>query len=161
MSLDEPTDVRFTTLEQYVRDLAVAASTATANPRRARRTQRRRRRLRIVKGAVQLDGEGVPLDGTAEAEARRLAFDDDTHTVTLDGVPHKVSDPKAYEVYKTICRRDGATITKREIGGKVKRVAGAKAIPKLIAALPAAVRRTVRSGPAGYWHDLPAAEKSR
>jgi hypothetical protein len=83
MSLDEPTDVRFTTLEQYVRDQAAAAFTAggtagatePVTPRRAGRPPRRRCRLRIVrKKKVQLDGADVPLDGTAEAKVDVLRY---------------------------------------------------------------------------------------
>jgi hypothetical protein len=85
----------------------------------------------------------------------RLAFDDETLTVTLDGRKHKVDDPKAYHVYKAIARRDTSAITKTQVQSKVKGVAGQKTIPALIKSLPLALKQTVKVDTRGYWHELP------
>jgi hypothetical protein len=98
------------------------------------------------------------LDATRPPDPRepaRLAFDDDTFTVTLDGTPHRVDNPKTYAVYKAIVTRETATITKAAIRGKVTGVKGQKTIPGLIEGLPRALRKTVRRSTKGYWHELP------
>jgi hypothetical protein len=92
----------------------------------------------------------------AAEPSERLAFDDDTHIVTLDGTPHHVANPKAYAVYQAIVERDDATITKGGIQARVKGVAGQKTIPNLIDALPRPVRQTVKQDTTGFWHELPA-----
>jgi hypothetical protein len=97
---------------------------------------------------------------TSEEPKQRLVFDDHTHTVTLDGTPHKVDDPKAYAVYKAICRRgDAPTITKAQIRVQVKGVGGQKTIPNLIDTLPLALHQTVKRNTNGYWHELPKSPK--
>lgn len=78
----------------------------------------------------------------------RTSFDDDTRTVTLDGARFEVEDPKGYAVYRAIVERPNAFATKAEIGRAVKGVAGQKTIPRLVRALPEALRRTVRPPPA-------------
>jgi hypothetical protein len=85
----------------------------------------------------------------------RLTFDDNTLTVTLDGTPHRIKDPKAYAVFKTICARDTSTITKMQIRVRVKGVAGRKTIPHLIGTLPPTLQQTVKVGTRGYWTELP------
>jgi hypothetical protein len=86
---------------------------------------------------------------------KRLTFDDDTHTVTLDGTAHRIDNPKAYAVYKAIVQRETPTIRKAEISDKVKGVSGKKTIPSLIDTLPPALRKTVKRDTTGYWHELP------
>jgi hypothetical protein len=93
--------------------------------------------------------------GAGPVPETRLSFDDDTLTVTLDGTPHKVEDPKAYEVFKVIVGRESATITKMVIRSRVRGVSGQKTIPNLLKTLPRTLRNTVRVSTRGYWHQLP------
>jgi hypothetical protein len=102
------------------------------------------------------DAAATILAGAPPPQLDRLTFDDDTLTVTLDGTRYKVDNPKAYEVYKVIVRRDdNSPITKPKIRAKVKQVAGQKTIPNLLDTLPPALRRTVRVDTRGYWRELP------
>jgi hypothetical protein len=88
---------------------------------------------------------------------RRLAFDDHTFTVFLDGTPYLVADPKAYEVYQTIASCAPRTITRAGIQGKVKATRGKKTVRGLIDTLPPPLRDTVKSGSHGYHIVLPPA----
>jgi hypothetical protein len=101
------------------------------------------------------------LERLAVDPPARLAFDDDTLTVTLDGTPHRVLEPRAYAVYKAIVRRQGPTITKAEIRAKIKGLSGQKTIPGLIKILPEPLRKTVSNCNKGYHTVLPGKKKSR
>jgi hypothetical protein len=106
------------------------------------------------------------LDGATSGLAAppRLVFDDAAHTVTLDGVPHQVQEPKAYAVYKVIAQppADMPYIPKAKIRSLVRGVAGQKTIPRLIKTLPNSLRTTVRpcSG-RGYCVALPRLNKEK
>jgi hypothetical protein len=118
----------------------------------------------VVRGA-----KAVPIlmtdDQVAQAlaESRRqqprpspgLAFDDARLTVTLDGAPHEVLNPKAYHVYKAIVTRTVPKITGDSIRKRVPGVNGQKTIRSLIDGLPKALRLTVKSDTHGYWFRLP------
>jgi hypothetical protein len=93
-------------------------------------------------------------DGRPSA-ATRLTLDDLALAVTLNGVKHRVADPRAYAVYKAIAEKDAPTITKNRIRTKVKGVRGQKTIPRLIASLPPALQQTVKWDTNGYWIVLP------
>jgi hypothetical protein len=96
----------------------------------------------------------APPVAPAAGPPQRLAFDDDTHTVTLDGTPYEIADPQAYAVYKAIVGRDGCTITKAQIRARVKGVEGQKTISRLIKTLPLALQQTVKRSTKGYWHEF-------
>jgi hypothetical protein len=103
--------------------------------------------------ALRLEGALENHDAAA-SPPERLVFDDHTHTVTLDGKEYHIANPKAYAVYKAIVQRADATITKRDIRGKVQGVAGKRTVPSLLKTLPPALRKTIRCGPTGYCHVL-------
>jgi hypothetical protein len=91
----------------------------------------------------------------------RLSFDHQTQTVTLDGVPHKVADPKAFAVYSVIANACPQPVTQAVIRSKVKGCRGDKKVRQLIDSLPGPLRATVSSGPNGYWLDLSVPPRRR
>jgi hypothetical protein len=112
--------------------------------------------LRLITALKEVAAQLPLLDlGAGPPPETRLAFDDATLTVALDGTRHRVEDPRAYAVYKAIAKRDAPTITKIGIQAKVRGVKGQKTIPGLIDALPPALRQTVNRDTTGYWIVLP------
>jgi hypothetical protein len=103
---------------------------------------------------AEVEALAAAARGLAGTSAR-LVFDDATLTITLDGVGHRIEDPKAYEVFKAIAERDAPTINKTGIRKEVKGVNGQKTIPRLIADLPPALRQVVKCNTTGYWIVLP------
>jgi hypothetical protein len=85
----------------------------------------------------------------------RLKFDPLTLVITLDGKEHPVKEPKAFSIYKALADVVPEVLTKEDIGGMVKGVSGDKTIPRLIAKLPEALRKTVKPTTAGYSLLLP------
>jgi hypothetical protein len=94
-----------------------------------------------------------------DRRSERLHFDSPTQTITLDGFPHHIDDPKAFAVYKAIADACPLPITKRKIQGQVPGCRGVKTIPLLLARLPRPLKDTVRSGVNGYWLDLAPKQK--
>jgi hypothetical protein len=90
----------------------------------------------------------------SEATSKRLILDPETLTATLDGIPHKVNNPKAFAVYQVIVEAGPQPVTKGDIRLRVKGVRGVKKIPQLLMSLPAALEQTVSSSVNGYYIDL-------
>jgi hypothetical protein len=90
----------------------------------------------------------------------RLAFDDNTLTVTLDGRSSPISDPQAYRVYKTIADYGSpGPITKASIATRVPGTRGRKTIPKLLKSLPSHLKKTVHTTTRGFSLKLPPIKK--
>jgi hypothetical protein len=88
---------------------------------------------------------------------KRLSFNKLTWTVTLDGKPEQIQDPKAFAVYKAIADKKGGIITKAEIRGLVPGTRGQKTIRTLLDSLPRRLRSTVKTlCGRGYALQLPA-----
>jgi RNase P subunit RPR2 len=85
----------------------------------------------------------------------RLGFDDETQTVVLDGVSRPCPNPRCYFLYKAIADRKGKEVNSTALRSEVKGTGGDKTIRKLLDTLPRALRSTVKSGPLGYWLNLP------
>ena len=98
--------------------------------------------------------EEAPPKSRRAAQPERLCFDYLTQTVTLDGTPHKIEDPKAFAVYQAIADACPQPVTKAAIQGRVPGCRGEKKVPGLLKSLPTLLQDTVRSGPNGYWLDL-------
>jgi hypothetical protein len=90
----------------------------------------------------------------AEPGKERLHFDPQTQTVTLDGNPYKIEDPKAFAVYRKIARSCPQPLTQKMLQKSVRGCRGDKKIRQLLDSLPKPLRLTVPSGPNGYWLDL-------
>jgi hypothetical protein len=88
------------------------------------------------------------------SEAERLRFDVQTLTVTLDNKPFKISNPKAFSVYKAIADSRPNPITRASIQSRVPGCRGEKTIRRLLNTLQEPLRECVQSGPAGYWLEL-------
>jgi hypothetical protein len=84
----------------------------------------------------------------------RLHFDPQTQTITLDGTPYKIADPKAFDVYKEIANSCPVPLTQAKLQERVAGCRGDKKIRQLLNGLPKQLRDTVPSGPNGYWLDL-------
>jgi hypothetical protein len=93
-------------------------------------------------------------DHSTDGKPNRLTFQDLTKTISLDGITHKVEDPKAYEVYKEIVKAGTRPITKAAIARIVPGCRGRKKIPSLLRTLPDPVRDTVCTTRNGYHLDL-------
>jgi hypothetical protein len=91
----------------------------------------------------------------------RLVFDTLTQTVTLDGIPEPVADPRAYGVYKAIFDSLPNPITKKGIRKLVPRCQGVKTIPQLIESLPLRLKKTIAWGKSGYYLRLPTVVPSK
>jgi hypothetical protein len=89
-----------------------------------------------------------------EPPSNRLALDPQTQTVTLDGAPYQVDDPKAFAVYQEIASAGPQPLTGADIRGRVRGCHGAKKVRQLLDSLPGPIRATIRSGPNGYWLNL-------
>jgi hypothetical protein len=100
------------------------------------------------------------VGGTGEGK-ERLYFDAQTQTVTLDGTAHKVTDPKAFAVYKLIAESCPQPITKASLQKRVAGCRGAKKVRQLLNSLPTPLGRTISSGPNGYWLDLNPSRRIR
>ncbi len=105
-----------------------------------------------VSGSLPLDA-GDPCAETP-ADGARLHFDQDTHTVTLDGEAFKIDNPRAFLVYRAVWEAH-EPITRDELRGKVKGISNPKAVNSLRQQLPHLLAKTLRSGPEGFWIDLP------
>jgi hypothetical protein len=94
-----------------------------------------------------------PPNGDVSA---RATFDPSTQTITLDGTPYEITDPKAFAVYREIASACPQPLTKAKLANLVRGCKGEKTIPRLLRALPEPLQRTVLSGPTGYWLKLPS-----
>jgi hypothetical protein len=92
-------------------------------------------------------------DGAGPAK-NRLRFDPQTQTITLDGTPQKIADPKAFAVYKEIASSCPMPLKQAQLQERVAGCRGTKKIRQLLDDLPKKLRVTVLSGPNGYWLDL-------
>src|SRR5262249_48130739 len=93
--------------------------------------------------------------GSATPPAPRLAFDDATFTVTLDGTPYAIGDPKTYRLYKANARARQPPETDAPLRKQVPGLNGRHAVPRRLKDLPGAVRATVHTSTAGHWLQLP------
>jgi hypothetical protein len=124
-----------------------------------------------VKGPVQARAESQDVQGPLEesdapsdsliqdtegagAEKERLHFDPQTQTISLDGIPYKIEDPKAYALYQEIASSCPKPLTRAKLQNRVPGCRGGKKIRQLLNGLPERLRETVPSGPSGYWLDL-------
>jgi hypothetical protein len=98
----------------------------------------------------QLEGGAV-----RDEQHERIEFDSRTQSVTLDGNPFPIDDPKAFEVYQAIADSCPHPLTRAAISSRVKGVHGGKKVRRLLDSLPEPLARTVLSGPNGYWLRLP------
>jgi hypothetical protein len=108
--------------------------------------------LRPLETMADAAGQG----GQADAAQRRLRFDAETLTVTLDGTEYPLGKPKVFEVFRTIGEAKQPPVKKAVIQGKVTAVVGRKTIRRLLNTLPSALRKTVQTNTTGYWVQLPA-----
>jgi hypothetical protein len=103
--------------------------------------------------------QGQPRDN----DPPRLRIDLLTQTVTLDGDCIEVPNPKALSLYKALADSPSQPLTRAnlrdKLRDKVPGVKGNKTIPNLFNTLPPRLRRTVKSGPEGYWIKLPPPKK--
>jgi hypothetical protein len=107
---------------------------------------------------IALEASAVALDWEdRRPRDQRLQFDDLTRTVTLDGTPYSIEDPRTYQVYKVIQMEKGRLLTKPEIRGKLprQRLHGPKTIPTLLKKLPEALQNTYQVSTHGYCARLP------
>lgn len=104
-------------------------------------------------GAIPVDSVICDTFG-AGPEKGRLHFDPQTQTVTLDGKPHKIEDPKAFSLYREIASSCPNPLTKAILQERVPGCRGDKKIRHLLNSLPEPLCDTVPSGPNGYWLDL-------
>jgi hypothetical protein len=102
-----------------------------------------------------------PQPAGPAAPSGRLTLDPLTHTVTLDGVEHKVDDPKAFAVYQVIAGACPQPVTRAGIRGQVRGCHGTRKVRDLLDSLPGPLRGTVCSGRNGYWLDLGAPRRRR
>jgi hypothetical protein len=104
------------------------------------------------------DPQTTPLradDGQTDRSVQeRLRHDPQTQTITLDGTPYEIADPKAYAVHQAIARACPTPLTKSEIQKLVHGCRGDKKIPRLLQGLPQQLRDTVRGSQNGYWLNL-------
>jgi hypothetical protein len=94
----------------------------------------------------------------ATAPLGRLRFDQDTYTITLDGRDFTDINPKAFLLYRAIWQAGGPT-TRQQLRLKVQGINNPKAVRGLVDTLPTALRKTVNSGPPGFWLVLPRLKK--
>ena len=85
----------------------------------------------------------------------RLTFDEQTWTVTLDGVSYHVDDPKAFLVYRAIAEAEQQPVTNATIRSVVRGVAGRKAIRRQLDRLPPALLETISTNTTGHCLVLP------
>jgi hypothetical protein len=71
-------------------------------------------------------------DGGPRVGGERLTFDDETHTVILDGVEHYGIDPTAFHCFKVIADAKGHPIKREEIAKKVKGINGRSSLSRLL-----------------------------
>jgi hypothetical protein len=93
--------------------------------------------------------------GKMPPDAPRLRIDLQTLSVVLDGTRIRVTNPKALSLYKALADSLGQPLIRAELRVNVKGVRGDKTIRNLLNALPPRLRKTVKSGPEGYWIMLP------
>jgi hypothetical protein len=108
--------------------------------------------LAIEKAAGKAEGTHELHQGSDEEE--RLIFDRLTKCITLDGISHSLTNPKAFTVFRTIATSNGP-ITRADISKQVSGTKGAKTIRRLLNSLPHPLLRTIQSGPQGYCLVLP------
>jgi hypothetical protein len=90
----------------------------------------------------------------------RLRFDQQALVVYLDGRQIPVQSPKAFLLFKTIAEHEGP-ITRAGLRSRSAHFRGDKTVRKLLALLPAALRRTIKSNYSGYWLQLAPAKEIR
>ncbi len=113
---------------------------------------------RVMEMAPAPTGPGQAVQNPAwQRQRRRLSFDPETMTITLDGKHYRIDDPKVFAVYRAIADRgpDATWIIKADIARKVRAVAGSKTIPCLLNKLPRELRTTVKTSTRGYALHLP------
>jgi DNA-binding response OmpR family regulator len=86
----------------------------------------------------------------------RLRLDPQAHTIALDGREYSVENPRAFELYKFLVKSAGLPRTRADIRNAYQNrlFKGDKTIPRLLETLPAAIRKTIKSGHKGYWISL-------
>jgi hypothetical protein len=93
---------------------------------------------------------------TAEEETQklplpeRIKLDNDTQTVTFDGVEYKVENPKTYELYTVIYGNRPAPLKRAQLQTKVKGCGGDNTIRSLLDSLPGVLAKTIISTGSGY-----------
>ncbi len=85
----------------------------------------------------------------------RLVIDDDTSTITIDGLRSTVKNPKAFALYRALAADRPMPLTKASLCARVPGCKGRKSVPAVLQTLPPRVRDTVVSGPGGYSIRLP------
>jgi hypothetical protein len=107
------------------------------------------------KRSLDIEASKRSLDGDETSDQERLHFDEKCLTIYLDGKPYRITNPNTFKLYQTIADAKAA-ITRRQIRSQLKRgFSGSKQIPAYLAKLPKELRTTVKSGPTGYWLQLP------
>ena len=99
--------------------------------------------------------------GDAAAENIRIHFDPQTQTITLDGEPFSIENPRAFKLYKAIVDCNGEPITRAKLRQPPHLFKGDKIARKLLDMLPSALRKTVLSDNNGYCWRLPVSKKIR
>jgi hypothetical protein len=121
--------------------------------------QRWAQEVRALRDAARLaPPETPPPPPGAEPEPRPasapgVACDVDTQTVTLDGAAYKVTDPKAFALYRAIVDNRPQPLTRAQLRQRVRGCGGKKTVRNALDRLPPEVRATVKSGPGGFWFD--------
>jgi hypothetical protein len=111
---------------------------------------------RIADGVASIDSKmGAGGAAPSGQSSPRLLFDQETLTITLDGQPYQLDDPRAFSLYRAISEASPDLITRPAIRLAVKGLQGDKTIPNKINSLPEALRDTVESDTRGYWIVLP------
>lgn len=95
----------------------------------------------------------TPLRPQTESKPNRLLFEQDTWTITFDGMPLNIEKPKAFLIFRAIY--ECPHITRDKLRAKVSGIRGDKTIPNMIESLPQQLRSTIRSDNSGYWVSLP------
>jgi hypothetical protein len=88
----------------------------------------------------------------------RVLFDAQTRTITLDDKPHHVDTFRAFLIYQILYQFIPEPISRSKLAGKDMRMRGDKTARQAIEELPRALKNTVKSGPRGYWVELPPLE---
>jgi hypothetical protein len=83
-----------------------------------------------------------------------LRFDRETLTITFDGMRYSIENPKVFLVYQAIAEA-GEPITRARLRLRVKGINNPKAVRTMVDLLPERLNETVRSGPFGFWLELP------
>jgi hypothetical protein len=121
-----------------------------------------RMEVHLKKLSIHVERLREALNGTRPPTSPwRVSFDVDTQTVTLDGVPHKVENPKAFALYVEILKNRPQPLTKATLQTKVKGCSGIKTIPRLLKELPERLYKTIVTNNNGFHFDADANAKRR